>query len=34
VTERCCPGSDKAERSYQPRLIALPIVPNDFKELE
>ena len=23
-----CPGSGGAERSYQPRLIALPIVPN------
>ena len=23
-----CLGSDNAERSYQPRLIALPIVPD------
>ena len=27
-----CPGSDKAERSSQPRLIVLPIVPNYLSE--
>ena len=27
-----CLGSDNAERSYQRRLIALPIVPNYLKE--
>jgi uncharacterized protein len=27
-----CLGSDNAERSYQPRLIALPIVPDYVKE--
>jgi hypothetical protein len=33
VCQTACPGSDNAERSYQRRLIALPIVPNYFKEL-
>ena len=27
-----CPGSASVERSYQPRLIALAIVPNYLKE--
>jgi hypothetical protein len=27
-----CPGSDRVERSSQPRLIALSIVPNYLKE--
>jgi hypothetical protein len=27
-----CPGSDRVERGYQPRLIALSIVPNYLKE--
>ena len=27
-----CPGFDKAERSSQPRLVALPIVPNYLSE--
>ena len=26
-----CPGSDRVERGYQPRLIALSIVPNYLK---
>ena len=28
VCQTACLGSDNAERSYQPRLIALPIVPD------
>ena len=27
-----CLGSDRVERGYQPRRIALPIVPDYFKE--
>jgi len=27
-----CLGFDRVERSYQPRLIALSIVPGHFKE--
>jgi hypothetical protein len=27
-----CLGSDKAERSSQPRLVAVPIVPDNVKE--
>jgi hypothetical protein len=27
-----CLGSDKAERSPQPRLVAVPIVPDNVKE--
>jgi len=28
-----CLGFDRVERSYQPRLIALSIVPGHFKDL-
>ena len=28
VCQTACPGSDRVERGYQPRLIALSIVPN------
>ena len=32
VCQTACPGSDNAERSYQRRLVALPIVPDYLRE--
>ncbi len=33
MTQIACPGSDRVERGYQPRLIALSIVPNYLVKL-
>src|SRR5687767_6940577 len=34
VANLTCLGFDRVERSYQPRLIALSIVPGHFKDLD